>query len=260
MKHLKVTNDLFVHYNNFIVDKGSNIYLTREVTNENDELKEIVVFNKELEEINTFSYKAVYDYLKTTRNQDRFTRFYVTHDNLFVIGTKHNRVFLLNQNGEVLNSYYEKDDSLISEFNGKFEAQKNHFAEGFFDTKDNKVLILTYGYGYGGINKRGRFIIGISKDKNPSFLENEPFATEYINDVWGNSDETPPIYPKNMDTSNLKHPNIWHEISDFKIYEQSIFPLLIKNQEEYYKTLDSHKLGNSTRKYKFVLDFLELIS
>lgn len=253
MKYLK-TKESFLYYNNFAIDRNANIYLMRDTTSIDNEIieKEIVVYNSELEEINSFSYKEVFDYLMTTQNQDWFSRFYITHDNLFIIGTKHNRVFVLNFDGQVLNTFYEKDETLIGKLHGQgqFVAQKNHFAEGFFDTKDNRILTLTYGYGFGGINERGRFIVGLSKEKNPSFLDTEPFATTYINDIWANLDATTPIWIKNMDTSNVKFPNLWHELHEYKAYENSLFPLYLKNQEEYFKVLYTHKLSNPSRRYK----------
>lgn len=252
MKHLKA-KESFLFYNNFAIDRNANIYLMRDAISIDNEIieKEIIVYNSELEEINSFSYREVSDYLMTTQNQDCFSRFYVTHDNLFIIGTKQNRVFVLNFDGLVLNTFYEKDETIIGKLHGQgqFIAQKNHFAEGFFDTKDNKILTLTYGYGFGGINERGRFIIGTSKEKNPSFLGTEPFATIYINDIWHNLNKITPIWTKNMDVSNVKHPNIWHEIDEFKKYEYSLLNLYPNNYKEVSKNLKTHKLANPSRDY-----------
>jgi hypothetical protein len=254
MKSLKA-NVLFTYYNNFTIDKNANIYLERSTVSTGNEVakNEIVVFNSNLEEINSFSYQSVIDYLKTTKNQDSFLRFYVTHDDLFIIGTQQNRVFVLNFEGQLLNSYYEKDIALIDDFKGSFIAQKNHFAASFFNTQDHKILTLTHGYFYGKINKRGRFIISISKEQNPSFLDKEPFPTRYINDVWSNIGDIPPVWYKNLDTTNVKFPNIWHELEDFSIHKKSFFSLINTDIEEYFKKIHAHKLGNPTRNYKFYL-------
>lgn len=254
MNQIKV-NSHFIDYNNYTIDEAANFYLSKHISLNSSE-KDIVVFNSALEETHTFSYESVYNYLWPPKNQDRISRFHVTKNNLFTISTLQNRVFVLDFKGNLLNCFYEKNEQLIDEFSGNFTAQRNHFAEGFFSTKDGRTLVLTYGYAFGRINQRGRFIIGISKEENPSFLNSTPFPTLYINDVWGNLNNAESFYLQNMDTINVKYPNIWHELDMYTKYEHSIFPLLLKNKEEYYNTLDCHKLGNPSRRHKSCHSYL----
>lgn len=253
MNVLKVNSLSFLHNKEFLIDKDGYFYIDRYyIDGGSYQPCEIVIYNQQFEEISCINYKEASDFMKIMDSQDSFKCFYKTFDDKFIIGTKNNAVFVFDKDGKMISKIIETDKDVFSKLREERQArliQKKHFASNFYDTRDNKVICITSGYGFGWITERGRYILGISKEPNPSFELEMPFDTIYLNDTYQiyKDYEREPVWVTNMDMANFKNKlNIWNEYHDFFKYKNSMFRQYLDDRNKYYEVINAHKLGNPT--------------
>lgn len=160
-----------------------------------DDIKEdrdLIIYNKSLEAIDKISLSEVDQNLREVHSNNlpnEFPRFLFLDGENFIVCTNYNRCYAINSQGKILNII------------GSNETDDLHFFSSFFKIKDGRIICLTKGGKH-----RDRNVLGISKEKSPSFLS-KAFETIYLQDTWTNNElvkgnEKKELFPENMDIKN----------------------------------------------------------
>lgn len=198
-----------------------------------EDLKEdrnIIIYNQSLELTGKISLSEVDQNLREIHNNNlpnEFPRFLFLDGENFVVSTNYNRCYVLDTNGKILTI-------LTSEENNELQ-----FFSSFFRTNDGRIICITKGKKY-----RDRYILGISKEKSPSFLSEFPFETSYLQDCWTYNElvkgnEHKELFPKNMNLNNHGKHDV---LIDF-----------VKNREEKMKENWDLNLGFRSQPYNIQL-------
>lgn len=233
----------FIRRSFFFIDEESNIYLDAfAIRKYEDNPHTLIKFDKHFEQKKTISYNAMMDGLANDIFTPHIHNLFISKDGEYVFTLTNNSVFVIDENGTVLNQYPKNLSENVNE-----QTPDMYFAAKFVYCKDGKVLVLTYGNNGAHClpNQRGRFILGLSKDVMPSFKDNLPFPTIYLNDI--STDEVFYSVP-NMNMHNKQAENISKEMLSYQNFKHEIFQkYFISNNNEYLRIVNNHKLGNSTR-------------
>lgn len=255
MNSLTEAQPHFAQYAPFYISPDSNhvrVHIDREATIYLDgrslhaaqdnppDVDEIVVLDRHLQPVKTVDYRAIFNFITREFWRSPVHSFFVTRSGHYVVSTPGNSVFVLDDTGGIVNQRprqvgAERDPTRLP---GDF------FAANFFFLRDDRVAVLTYGF-----PQRGRYILTISRDSNPSFLDELPFPTRYLNDVYSDA-----VYNLNLDLSpvpdmdmtNAGKDNIRTEYTKFNQLAHQLFhqhPTTDPDwHTKYEQAISSHKL------------------